>query len=220
MKNKGGVKMLHPRKLVMIRHPHSEGNLLSDQGMKPDLLLGKGSHLFELSPQGKNQLDRAAQNIKRFFPEPFDVHYVSEYQRARIMHKKLFPGVKPIINEQLNEMDRGIWWLYEKEYIKDRYPDEYLMNELKGRAQHKHMGGEGVAQMRGRIRNFLMWASMYHSEESVVLSGHGSWMKAAWCIISGEKYPSWDVHNCEAFVYEANKSGKGLLFKDRIKLAD
>ncbi len=208
----------NPKRVVICRHPHSEGNAISDVGQLPDISLGKATHMFGLSPKGEEELMRAPINVRSAFPELFDAYFVSEYLRTQILHNALFPSVKPYIHEQLNEMDRGVHWFMSEEDIRAELPFEIQMLHVKGKHHHKYLGGEGVTQLRGRVRQFLMWLSCYHNNEKVFVSGHGSWMKAMWCIVTGKPYPEWDFKNCEAVVYEKDAQGE-LVFKDRVLLA-
>ncbi len=203
-----------PKSLTLIRHGESEGNAIAKtlpkgKLMSEDRHLGKGTHLFDLTDLGVSQAVAAHKYLKRE-GIIFDTYLVSQYLRARRTFETIFPGKDPDeVRSDLNEYDRGYDWLY-PDSLGTIFPTEAESKKLKGREHHRAIGGESMLDLDLRIRTFLIWLSLYHSDENVVVVGHGTWIKSLWVILTKKSRPEWDIPNAGIMTFRRSECGKKL----------
>lgn len=207
---------MQPKSLTLIRHGESEGNVIAkmkQEGKKvsEDLLLNKGTHLFELTKLGVEQCEATREYLKGR-GAAYDTYFVSQYLRAQNTFKIVFPNRKPDeTRSDLNEYDRGYDWLY-PDTLHEMFPSEAEAKRLKGHEHYRSLGGESMTDLDLRIRSFLMWVSLYHRDEDVVVVGHGGWIKTAWVILTHEPRPQWEVPNASVMTFRKSRNGKKLDF--------
>jgi broad specificity phosphatase PhoE len=211
---------IQPKSLTLIRHGESEGNVIAkmkSEGKKvsEDLLLNKGTHLFELTNLGVDQAIVAGEYL-RAEGIVFDTYLVSQYLRAQKTFELVFPGKEPDeVRSDINEYDRGYDWLY-PENLGELFPTELESKKLKSH-HYRSIGGENMTDLDLRIRSFLIWISLYHADEDVVVVGHGGWIKSAWVILTGYPRPDWDVPNASIMTFTRSQNGKKLEFRDLVE---
>lgn len=214
------LMFIQPKRLTLIRHGESEGNVItkmreSGKKISEDIYLNKGTHLFNLTEKGVEQ----ALSTRKYIENKgicFNAFFVSQYLRAQKTFEIIFPNRKPDeIRSDLNEYDRGYEWLY-PENLGEMYPSEAEAKRLKGKKHYRPLGGESMVDLDLRIRSFLMWISIYHSDQDIVAVGHGTWIKSLWVILTGLPRPEWNIPNASFITFERSENGKKLEFQSLV----
>lgn len=181
-----------PEILVVVRHGQSEGNILSDDEVaKHD----KPSHDFALSGTGVIQALAVGQVLRREFPDihRFNAIVHSTYRRTKETyeraieiaigegsHKSVFPVVP---DSRVNEKDEGIRHKLTEEDINKNFPLALKLFEKFEKYHHVPIHGESVPQVEMRIRD-IMRDLVQHDRKSVLIFGHGVWMRILHHMIS------------------------------------
>jgi broad specificity phosphatase PhoE len=122
--------------------------------------------------------------------------YISGYQRAAqtIEFVAEQSGLKPILDERLNEIDNGLIEGMSDAAIKERYPDVWRGFSERS-ADFRFPGGETGAEARQRIAKFLEEKRRIHTDENIVLVSHEGLIRLLVCHILGlPVYARWNFH--------------------------
>ncbi len=161
-----------PRKVVMVRHAQSTGNLLS---VEERVNMKEPAHEYELTELGRKQAEVTGKYLREKFCE-FDCCFSSHYLRARQTLTIMFPEVPVIEDSRLAEAQRGIWHRMSKEEVRRAYPGEVERKEQEGLYQYRPIGGENWPDVEGRIHSFRHTLALFHDAEKVLVIVHGNWL--------------------------------------------
>ena len=177
--------MAMPSNLVLVRHGHSEGNLVSDKSKQgddsfytPDFRERPG-HRWRLTKDGTEQAQKAGSWILENILQKFDRYYVSPYVRTRETAALLnLPDAEWRVDQRLRERDWGdIGSMPKTEFHKD-YPRSASMKKTDA-LYWRPPGGESIADVRLRVRNLFDTLHRECAGQSVLLVTHGEFMWAA-----------------------------------------
>lgn len=161
-----------PRKLVLVRHAESEGNVRSvDERASYDLSTAE----YPLTNFGRQQAKITGDYLKREFGT-FDRYYASYYERAVETMKIMYPGIKPYEDPRLAEGQRGIYHTMTSAEIRERFPGELERRKREGYYHHRPFGGENWGDIELRIHSFLGTLNRDYDDERVLIVVHGHWL--------------------------------------------
>lgn len=161
-----------PKKLVLVRHGESEGNVLSrEERARWDV----PTHQYKLTERGRRQAEITGQYLRDCFKQ-FDRYYVSTYARSRETMEIMFPGAKLYEDARLDEANRGIWHTMTDEQIRTRFPEEFARKDREDLYHHRPLGGENWPDMELRGHSFLGTLARDYDDENVLVVGHGHWL--------------------------------------------
>jgi phosphoserine phosphatase len=138
----------------------------------------QGSTDIHLSKEGIVQ----AQLLKEVFHNNFDYVYTSPLSRARQTAEILckdHPKVKPVVIEDLREINFGAWEGLTIHQIRKQYPNEYLSwynDEINGNL----VGGDlSLRNASNRAKKAILRLAEKHPGKRLVFVAHGGIIKAA-----------------------------------------
>lgn len=199
--------------LVLIRHPETEGNVVTNSEMSK---LERPNHLFRPTEKGMVQIDRAITTYAELgLNMPIFVMH-STALRTKVLASRLgaIYGIvgRPLVEDsRLNEKWDGIFHSLTTEEISARYPEQIDLREKQGWYHHKPFGGESGPDVEVRIRSLLqeLGSVPTHLGKTIVLCSHGNWQflfekialgqSASLTEIARETRP---IPNCAISVYE------------------
>lgn len=159
-----------PRRLVLVRHGESEGNLLtSEQRTELDVPTFK----YQLTERGRHQASRTGEYLRERFPDGFDRIYSSYYTRAQQTAQLMFPDACIREDACLAEAQRGIWHTMTHDQVLQRFPEEVERKRREGYYHYRPLGGENWPDIEQRIKIFLLGLYEECAGESVCVVGHG-----------------------------------------------
>lgn len=161
-----------PKRLVLVRHAESEGNIRSTAERAG---YDVSSHAYRLTPRGQKQAEITGEYLRGRFGE-FDINYVSYYERSRETMDLMRPRTKVYEDPRLAEAQRGIWHVMTKEQLLQRFPEEITRREREGLYHYRPLGGENWPDVELRIHSFLGTMSRDCEGQSLRLVGHGHWL--------------------------------------------
>jgi broad specificity phosphatase PhoE len=159
-----------PRRLILIRHGQSEGNVLSQEDR---VNLDLSTYKYKLTDIGRRQAAITGAEIHRRFPEGFDGIFSSYYDRAKETARIIFPDACIREDSSLAEANRGIWHMMTHEQVLARYPDEIQRKQRDGYYHYRPLGGENWPDVENRIRLFLLTLCNEYEGQNVCVVGHG-----------------------------------------------
>ena len=177
--------MAMPIDLVIVRHGHSEGNLVIDEAKKgndglftPDFRERPG-HRWRLTPEGREQAATAGKWIINNLSARFDRYYASPYIRTQETAARLsLPDTEWRLDQRLRERDWGEIGSMPRPEQKSRYPQNAFIKEIDA-LYWRPPGGESIADVRLRVRNFFDTLHRECEGQSVLVVTHGEFMSAA-----------------------------------------
>jgi broad specificity phosphatase PhoE len=122
--------------------------------------------------------------------------YMSGYQRTRqtVEFVAEQSGLKPIVDERLNEIDNGLIEGMTDAAIRERYPEVWRGFRERS-ADFRFPGGETGEEARGRIADFLEEKRKLHAEDNILLVSHEGLIRLLACHILGlPVYARWNFH--------------------------
>lgn len=162
--------------LVLIRHPETEGNLVSNSEMAT---LERPNHMFLLSKQGEDQLESTVQAYTNLSIRRPAVVFHSTAFRTRVLAHKFSRelNIDCFEDSRLNEKWDGIFHSLPLSKINEQYPEQIILKEKYGWYHYKPPGGENGPDVEMRIRSFLRDLSENRSYigKQVIIVGHGNW---------------------------------------------
>lgn len=110
--------------------------------------------------------------------------YVSGYQRTAqtIAYAAEQLGIKPIIDDRLNEIDNGFLDSLSEQEVQEKYPDFWKVYRERT-ADFRFPGGETGEEACHRIANFLEEIRLAHGSESIVMVTHEGLIRQLMCYI-------------------------------------
>ena len=169
--------MQHSINVVLIRHPQTEGNVLSNSDMTK---LERPNHLFQPTEKGEWQVRQALRTyIDLKFPKPTAL-YCSTFLRTRVVVEAFHDHFHvPIIEDsRLNEKWDGIFHSIAKEDATIRYPEQIEIQRKYGWYHYSPPGGENGPTVELRIRSFFtdIWQCGLYESRTLVIGAHGNWL--------------------------------------------
>ena len=205
-----------PNHLVLVRHGHSEGNLVIEYAKKgddrfftPDFRERPG-HRWRLTETGQQQAVAAGRYIAGKIGAAFDRYYVSPYVRTRETAALLgLPNAEWRLDQRLRERDWGDIGSMPLAEFKKAFPHSALTKEIDA-LYWRPPGGESIADVRLRVRNFFDTLHRECAGQRVLVVTHGEFMWAAraeleyltdeqWVL--SDKDPEQKIHNTQVLHY-------------------
>lgn len=208
--------MSMPDNLILVRHGHSEGNLVTETAKEGDETLytpdfrERPGHRWRLTSDGRSQATTSGKWIAKNISETFDRYYVSPYIRTRETAALLdLPGAQWRMAQRLRERDWGDIGSLPRSEFKAMYPDNSLMKKLDA-LYWRPPGGESIADVRLRVRSMFDTMHRECAEQTVIVVTHGEFMWAAraeleymsdetW--LAADKDPAEKIHNTQVIHY-------------------
>ncbi|MFC7218612.1 histidine phosphatase family protein [Streptomyces polyrhachis] len=195
--------MARPRRIVLIRHGESEGNVDDTiYEREPD-------HALRLTERGRGQARAAGERLREVFGDERVSAYVSPYRRTQetLSHLALDPARLRVREEpRLREQDWGNWQDREEVRLQKSYRDAY------GHFFFRFPQGESGADVYDRVGSFL--ESLHRSfegpdhPENVLLVTHGLTMRL-FCM----RWFHWSVAEFESLSNPGNAETRILLLE-------
>jgi 2,3-bisphosphoglycerate-dependent phosphoglycerate mutase len=172
-----------PRRLWLMRHGQSQGNVArdaADEAGAHEIGIAVRDVDVPLSTLGVDQAKAAG----RWFAElPHDEGpelilsspYVRAKQTAEIICKQgaLAGGpARTIVDERLREREFGIFDRLTTLGIRDRFPEEAAHRRRLGKFYHRPPGGESWADVVLRLRSMLNTINLHYCDERVLIVCH------------------------------------------------
>ena len=162
--------------LVLIRHPQTEGNLVSNSEMAE---IERPNHMLLLSKQGEIELESTVGEYTNLTMHlPVAVFHSTAF-RSRVLAYKFSRdfNVNCIEDSRLNEKWDGIFHSLHLNQIKERYPEQIDLKEKYGWYHYRPPGGESGPDVEMRIRSFLrdLVENQAYVGQQVIIVGHGNW---------------------------------------------
>jgi probable phosphoglycerate mutase len=209
-----------PKLLVLVRHGESVGNVrTADERAE----FPAATHELCLTERGCEQARATAEYLRREFP-PFDVRYVSYYERAKQTMNILCPDERVYEDPRLTEAQRGIWHVMTHAQILEQYPFEVKRKEREGYYHYRPPGGENWADVELRIHSFLGTLSRDYEDKNVLMVVHAHWLILFQRLIhhfsieeAVRRYSEAQVKNASVTAYrgERDEQGRSRLVLDR-----
>lgn len=167
----------HPRRLFLIRHGESAGNVANAAalagGLEELALAGRDMDV-PLSALGHEQ----ARALGAWFRSVGDVDVVctSPYRRARdtaaIALEQAGKSMEVVCDERLREREFGVLDRLTKAGIEARHPEQAAARAFLGKLYHRPPGGESWVDVAARVRAFYADLRLDHTDRTVVVVAH------------------------------------------------
>lgn len=200
-----------PKKLVLVRHAESEGNILSvDERARFDV----STHAYCLTERGRKQASITGDYMRDRFGN-FDAYYVSYYTRSKETMQIMYPGAHVYEDPRLAEGQRGIWHIMTLEEMEKWFPKEIQRKEREDLYHHRPLGGENWPDIELRIHSFLGTLSRDYEDQNVIIVVHGHWLTLFQRLVhhfsieeAVRRYREATVENASVTVYENKRDFK------------
>lgn len=208
-----------PKKLVLVRHGESEGNVAvkaskaGDHSHYTEAFRDKHSSLWQLTETGIQQAFAAGNIIKAEVAGSFDRYYTSEYVRAQQTAAWLgFHDARWYTDSILmRERDRGEFDVLSSEDIRIKYEHHLRLRKIDP-FFWTPPGGESMATLCLRIREFMDTLHRECSDKTVIVVCHGEVMWATRIVLEKltrmqyhdldtSSDPTDRIHNCQVLEY-------------------
>lgn len=194
-----------PKRVVLVRHAESEGNVLTVEGRQG---FEVATHAYDLTPKGLAQAAAARDHIETM-GWVFHARYCSYYKRAIATMEVIQPDRTYDIDPRLAEAQRGMYHSMTRDAIASRFPEELVRKEREGLYHYRPWGGENWPDVELRIHSFLDALARDHEDEDVLIVCHGHWLVLWQRILDGfsveeavRRYHIGPVANASVTVYE------------------
>lgn len=161
--------------IYMIRHAHKQrGNFYNPHLRHQD---------DPISPHGQEQ---ARQLWTYLSDKGISAIYVSAYKRTlqTIEYAATQLGVRPLVDERLNEIDNGCFERMSEEDIQVRYPEIWKAYRER-KADFRFPEGETGQEASQRIADFLEEKRQAYQNENIVVVSHEGLIRLTACYILG-----------------------------------
>ncbi len=206
--------MSWPKRIVLLRHGESEGNIRSSDDISFE---DKANHAFALTEKGREQARTAGMRLRGGWPE-FDSYFCSTFQRTQETLSLAYPSAIPVIDSRLNELWRGIWHTMSREKVLELYPEESRIREREGEYHYRPPGGQSCQDVELMIYSFLLSLRADYAGKNVLISAHGNWMLLFWRIVCNRspiafesRYKGDKYKNCAIAEYDGTSAGITLI---------
>lgn len=165
--------MSYPKRLVLVRHGESVGNLV-DSTERTRLSIG--TNLFPLTDRGRKQAAITAEWIRQEYKDGFDAMFSSYYTRA-IQTAEIIKSVvdtgKYFVDPRLVEAQRGIYHHLNHAEIALKFPEEHQRRDKEGLYHYRPWGGENWPDVELRLLSLMRDLRLDRPGEEIILVGHG-----------------------------------------------
>jgi broad specificity phosphatase PhoE len=192
----GTYRKITMKKIYLVRHGETESNRKGIFRGRLDILL---------SQRGKDQ----ARDLRDYFKTiPLQAVYSSPLQRAIETAETAFPGLSPLVEPLIDNLDLGEWSGQNKNLVEEKFPQQWEA-WVKRPESIRFPGGESLGDVLSRCRLFLQ--KVLTSEvETLAAVSHRSVVKVLLAAALGlEKNYYWRFHLDNASVsqvyYEAER---------------
>jgi len=218
---------------VFVRHPESEGNILSADERA---LLSTPNHKFSCTQNGLEQARFVAEYIndlrEPLYPHWMNSFFQSTFKRSQegvdILLKNLKSDIQfdfepaeitPITDSRLDEKWDGIFHELTKAEIEGRYPEQIRLRKRSGYYHYRAPGGENCPDVEMRITSFVAehLATPFGHAGYVCIVGHGRWFQIFQKLIHNLSVDEFLEHkktvsndNCAVTIYTLDNMGEGL----------
>ena len=128
-----------------------------------------------------------ARKLLDFFADKEIAHiYVSAYQRTgqTIAYVAGHFGLKPAVDERLNEINIGVFENITVEELQENYPAEWQAFHTRS-ADFHYPGGESGGEAHKRVVEFLDEKREQHGDENMIAVCHDGLLRALMCHVLG-----------------------------------
>ena len=161
-----------PKKLVLVRHAESDGNVLTtEERTKCEL----STQNYRLTERGRAQAKITGAYLRKRFGE-FDHYYTSYYRRAIETLELMYPAVRRKEDPRLAEAQRGVYHSMTREEMAQHMPWELRRKEKEGLYHYRPPGGENWPDIELRIHSFLGTLARDYYGQKVLIVVHGHWL--------------------------------------------
>jgi broad specificity phosphatase PhoE len=209
---------MHPKRIILIRHGNSEGNVNQDiYSRKPDYTL-------KLTEEGLLKAREAGQNLTNIIKDETIFFYISPYWRTRMTFEQIArqfqqEKYKYIEEPRLREQEWGHLRSVAETKLIEKERDAF------GPFYFRFPDGESGADVYDRVSDFF---GTLHRDflkedypENAVIITHGMTLRLflmRWFHYTVEKFETIaNPENCQLFILERCDNGKYIL-KDDLKL--
>lgn len=220
--------MTMPTDLFIVRHGHSEGNLVIEQAKNgndslytPDFRERPG-HRWRLTDEGRKQAAITGEWLIKNFAGTFDRYYTSPYIRTQETAAMLgLPDAEWRLDQRLRERDWGEIGSMPKPEHASLYPRSAMMQKADA-LYWRPPGGESIADVRMRVRAFFDTMHRECDGMTVIVVTHGEFMsgaRGALEYLSDERWVEFDcdksmkIHNCHIYHYSRRDPVTGEIGK-------
>ncbi|OGZ94428.1 MAG: hypothetical protein A3H69_00065 [Candidatus Sungbacteria bacterium RIFCSPLOWO2_02_FULL_47_9] len=161
-----------PRRLVLVRHAESEGNIKTADERAG---YGVSTHAYSLTERGRYQAKLTGEYLCNRFGD-FNIYYVSYYTRSKETMKIMYPKARVYEDPRLAEGQRGIYHTMTEDQIRQCYPGELERKEREGLFHYRAPGGENWPDIEMRIHSFLGTLNRDYDGQNVCIVVHGHWL--------------------------------------------
>jgi broad specificity phosphatase PhoE len=194
--------MAMPNNLVLVRHGRSKGNEAraaerqGDESLFTPEFREQPGHRWDLTSEGEEQARCAGRFLlKQFGIDAFDRYIYSPYVRPRktagFVGQVAAPNAKWTHDRRLRERDWGdLDNMPYKEYVKG-YPENAARKQTDPLYWAPVGGGESIAQVSNRFRDFLVTLHRECEAKNVLVSVHGEFMWVARLVLEYMSDETW-----------------------------
>lgn len=227
-------QMHWPRKLTIVRHGQSAGNVARDAAMQANIgriELTERDADVPLSDLGRDQAAALGRWYANEAPRDRpDVLLASPYRRA-CQTADLFreaggcrADVPICFDERLREKEFGILDGLTSVGIATAEPQQAELRRLLGKFYHRPPGGESWCDVILRLRSVMDTIALHHADQHVMIFSHQVVVLCLRYIIEGmtegdilEIDRKGDVANCAIteYLFDADRGNEGSLFLNR-----
>ncbi|MGI5288679.1 histidine phosphatase family protein [Nonomuraea polychroma] len=180
-----------PVQIIAVRHGQSQANLAHEQAGDRPLFYEPGDHEVTLTELGRVQA-AALGRLLAGMPaaEAPELVWCSPYLRALDTWKTAQHtwGVDPlpvIVDERLRDQEAGEFAHYNLAAIRERFPEELARREVEGAYAFRPPGGESLADVVVRLRDFLADLDGRADGRRVLIVAHDSVVLGLRHVIAG-----------------------------------
>lgn len=166
----------HPRRLDLVRHGQSAGNIADDEAREARLeVLDLATRDMDvpLSPLGETQADALGCWLADQSP---DLIVTSPYRRAvdtaAIALERAGLSVPVRCDERLREREFGVLDRLTRVGIEARHPDQAAARTFLGKMYHRPPGGESWVDVAARVRDLYRDLRLDHPGDHVIVVAH------------------------------------------------
>jgi len=220
--------MAMPNDLILVRHGHSEGNLVLGRSKKGDDSLMTTSfreipgHQWRLTPEGRKQAATAGEWLLANTDTPYTRYYSSPFVRTLETAALLdLHDAEWRLDQRLRERDWGEINSMPRDEHNANYPQNALIKRIDA-LYWRPPAGESIADVRLRVRNFFDTLHRECEGQTVLVVTHGEFMSAARAALeylSDQEWverdddPSWKIENTHIYHYSRRDPVSGEIAK-------
>jgi broad specificity phosphatase PhoE len=183
---------MRPSRIIAVRHGESEANLAYQQAGETPLVYERGDDEVTLTELGRTQAT-ALGRLLASLPagEAPELVWCSPYLRALDTWKLAQEawGVDPLpvtVDERLRDQEAGAFEHLNLAAIRERFPEELARREAEGAYAFRAPGGESLADVVIRLRDFLGDLDGRADGRRVLIVAHDSVVLGLRHVIAGD----------------------------------